>query len=73
MTPSYDYEAGAHIGNSGSNLYHYGVGSHISLNVNGNKFSGYDYDGGHHFTGSVTGKTVNLYDYGEGSYFNYSV
>jgi hypothetical protein len=73
MTPSYDYETGAHIGGSGSSLYHYGVGNHISLNVNGNNFSGYDYDGCHHFSGSVNGNSVQLYDYGESSYFNYSV
>jgi hypothetical protein len=48
MTPSYDYETGAHIGGSGSSLYHYSIGNHISLNVSGNSFSGYDYDGGHH-------------------------
>ncbi len=73
ITPTYDYEAGAHIGGSGSSLYHYGLGSHISLNVNGNNFTGYDYDGGHHFSGRVNGNSVQLYDYGEGSYFNYLV
>jgi hypothetical protein len=73
MTPSYDYETGAHIGGSGSSLYHHGIGNHISLNVNGNNFSGYDYDGGHHFSGRVNGNSIQLYDYGEGSYFNYSV
>jgi hypothetical protein len=73
MTPQYDYEARAHIGGSGSSLYHYGVGNHVSLNVNGNDFAGYDYDGGHHFSGRVSGSSVQLYDYGEGRYFNYSV
>jgi hypothetical protein len=73
INPTYDYEAGAHIGGSGSSLYHYGVGAHISLSVNGTSFSGYDYDGGHHFSGSVNGGTVQLYDYGEGRHFNYSV
>ena len=73
VTPSYDYEAGAHIGGSGSNLYHYGLGSHISLKTKGNEFEGYDYNEGHHFSGSVRGNTVQLYDYGEGRYFTYSV
>ena len=72
INPTYDYEAGAHIGGSGSSLYHYGVGSHISLSVSGTNFSGYDYDGGHHFSGSVNGGSVQLYDYGEGRHFNYS-
>ncbi|MET4068611.1 hypothetical protein ABID58_003409 [Bradyrhizobium sp. S3.2.6] len=73
MTPNYDYETGAHISGSGSGLYHYGVGNHVSLKVNGNSFSGYDYDGGHHFSGRVNGNSVQIYDYGEASYFNYSV
>jgi hypothetical protein len=73
MNPTYDYEAAAHVGGSGSGLYHYGVGGHIALNVNGNSFSGYDYDSGHHFSGSVNGGSVQLYDYGVGQYFNYSV
>jgi hypothetical protein len=73
MSPSYDYEAQAHISDSGAGLYHYGTANHINLNVNGHNFSGYDYDEGHHFSGSVNGSSVQIYDYGEGRYFNYSV
>lgn len=73
ITPNYDYEAGAHIGDSGTKLYHYGVGTHISLSISGNSFSGYDYDRGHHFNGRVNGNSIQIYDYGESSYFTYSV
>lgn len=73
ITPTYDYETGAHISGSGSSLYHYGLGSHINLTVKGNNFEGYDYNEGHHFTGSVNGNTVQLFDYGESRYFTYNV
>jgi hypothetical protein len=74
MTPTYDYDAGAHISRTGGGgLYHYGTSSHISFSVNGHNFSGYDYDSGHHYTGHVRGNSVQLYDYGEGRYFSYSV
>lgn len=73
ITPTYDYEAGAHISGSGSSLYHYGLSSHINLTIKGKNFEGYDYNEGHHFTGSVNGSTVQIYDYGESRYFNYNV
>jgi hypothetical protein len=72
MTPTYDYEAGAHISRSSGGLYHYGTSSHISFSVRGRNFTGYDYESGHHYSGEVTGNTVQLYDYGEGRYFSYS-
>jgi hypothetical protein len=73
MSPNYDYEAQAHISNSGSGLYHYGLQRHINFQVNGKNFSGYDNNEGHHFSGSVSGGSVQIYDYGEGRYFNYTV
>jgi len=73
MTPTYDYDAGAHICRTGGGIYHYGTSSHISFSVRGSSFSGYDYDSGHHYTGQVSGASVQLYDYGEGRYFSYSV
>lgn len=73
MSPTYDYDTGAHISSTGGGLYHYGTNSHISFSVNGQNFSGYDYDSGHHYTGQVSGNTVQLYDYGEGQYFTYSL
>jgi hypothetical protein len=39
MTPTYDYDAGAHISRTGGGLYHYGTSSHISFSVNGSNFS----------------------------------
>jgi hypothetical protein len=69
MSSGYDYEAQAHFSDS----YHYGTGSHISLQMNGTNFSGYDYGDSHHFAGSVNGRAVQIYDYGEGRYYNYSV
>jgi hypothetical protein len=73
MSPTYDYDVGAHIFRTGGGLYHYGTSSHISFSVNGHNFSGYDYDSGHHYTGQVSGNSVRLYDYGEGRYFAYAV
>ena len=73
ISPTYDYEARAHTGGSGSSLYHYGLGSHINLTVKGKNFEGFDYNEGHHFSGSVTGSTVQLYDYGAGQHFTYNV
>lgn len=72
MTPSNDYGAKAHIsGIKSGTMYHYGLGSHINLQVNGNEFSGYDYDSGSHFMGTISNKTVQLYDYGTGRYHTY--
>ena len=74
MSPSYDYDAGAHIsGMDSENLYHYGHGTHIQLTVTGEQFSGYDYESGSHFTGQVSGNNVQLYDYGTGRHYNYLV
>jgi hypothetical protein len=73
MTPTYDYEAGAHITRNSAGFYHYGTSSHISFSVNGPKFSGYDYESGHHYTGQISGNKVQLYDYGEARYFTYAV
>jgi hypothetical protein len=73
MTPTYDYDAGAHVSRTGGGLYHYGTSSHVSFSATGRNFSGYDYESGHHYTGRVSGSSVQLYDYGEGRYFSYSV
>ena len=72
MTPSYDFGAQAHIGGAKSGtMYHYGLSAHISLRVDGDRFSGYDYASGSHFSGNISGSTIRLYDYGSGSYYNY--
>lgn len=69
----YDYTQGSHISGSYSSLYHYGEGQHISIRIDGVRFSGYDYGEQCHFSGSVNGNSVTMYDYGVGSYFNFSI
>lgn len=74
MSEGYDHESGAHIsGARNGNMYHYGLGAHISLDTNGQDFSGYDYSSGSHYTGRVSGSSVQLYDYGESQHFQYSI
>lgn len=69
----YDYDRGCHFSGSLPNLYDYGRSSHISLNINGNQFTGYDYGDSHHFSGIVNANSVSIYDYRESSHFSYSV
>ena len=69
----YDYDRGCHFSGPGGSFYDYGRGCHVSLQVNGNSFSGYDFGDGQHFSGTVNGSSVSVYDYGESSHFNYSV
>jgi hypothetical protein len=69
----FDYERGCHFSGSLPNLYDYGRSAHVSLQIDGNSFSGFDYGDSHHFSGTVNGNSVSLYDYGEGRYFSYSV
>ena len=69
----YDYDKSCHISGSLSSLYHYGESQHVSLKLDGTKFSGYDYGTSSHFSGTVNGKSVSLYDYSCSSYFNYSI
>lgn len=69
MSRGYDHEASAHF----SDNYHFGEGSHMSIQINGTTFSGYDYGDGHHFSGTVNGGSVSIYDHGEGRHYNYSV
>ena len=68
----YDHDAGAHVSESGAGLYHHGLGAHITLDVNGDNFSGYDHESGSHFSGGVSGSSVQIYDHGEGQWFNYN-
>jgi len=69
----YDHSRGCHFGGSFPNLYDYGVGSYVSLQTNGNEFSGYDYGAGCHFSGSVNGHLVNVYDFSESSNYTFSL
>lgn len=69
----YDYDRGCHFSGTLPQLYDYGTGAHVSIEMNGNQFTGYDYGAGHHFSGSVSGSSISIYDYGESQYFNYSL
>ena len=69
----YDYSIGCHISGNLPSLYHYGDGGHMSLKMDGNRFTGYDYHTGSHFSGTVSGRSVSVYDYEHSTYFNYSV
>lgn len=69
---AFDYDTGAHIGGTLSNLYHYGEGCHIQIKMNGDRFTGYDYGCGQSFSGSLNGNSVSLYDYQTGQYYSYS-
>jgi hypothetical protein len=67
----YDHDARAHIGDLGAGLYHHGLRAHISLQVNGDLFTGYDCQSRSHFSGRVSGSSVQLYDPGERRWFKY--
>jgi hypothetical protein len=67
----YDHDARADIGDTGAGLYHHGLRAHISLQVNGDHFSGYDCQSRSQFSGRVSGSSVQLYDHGERRWFRY--
>ena len=66
----FDHIRGCHIQGHLMNLYDYGVGAHIKLNINGNTFSGYDYHSGVHFSGRVNGDNICISANG---FSNYSI
>ena len=66
-----DHNARAQIGDTAGGLYHYGLRAHISLQVNGDHFTGYDCQSRSHFSGRVSGSSVQLYDHGERRWFSY--
>lgn len=69
----YDYDRGCYLSGTFGNLYDYGRSAYISLEVNGNGFSGYDHAEGHHFSGTVNGGVISLYDFGLSRRFGYSM
>lgn len=74
MSESYDYDTSAHLsGTRSGSMYHCGAGAHISLDVSGQRFSGYDHSSGLHFTGEVSGRSVQLYDHGTSQHYNYTL
>ncbi|MCL5428865.1 MAG: hypothetical protein M1347_03550, partial [Chloroflexi bacterium] len=69
----YDHDRQCHFGGSPTSLYDYGESCHVSLDINGQSFSGYNFGSSIHFSGSVAGNSVTLYDFGESKYFQYTV
>ena len=69
----YDHGRGAHITGSGTQLFDQSEGCHVSLQLNGNQFSGFDYGAGRHFNGNVNGSNISLYDYKERKHFQYAI
>jgi len=73
----FDYEDQANISGSGNgtnfSLFHYGEGSHITLNILRPNFKGFDYGTGSHFQGSVQGRIIQLFDFSTGEYYQYQI
>jgi hypothetical protein len=73
----HDYATGSSFGGSGArgqfNLYHYGYGRSVTIQVSGHRFTGHDYGAGSSFSGTVSGQNISLYDYGTGTYREYSL
>ena|SRR5438045_453526 len=69
----YDHSSQAHITGTSRNLYHHGSRAHLSLSIEGNRFSGYDFDTHKHFSGSVRRNNVQLYDYGDNRFYQFLV
>jgi hypothetical protein len=69
----YDYDRGCYFTGSPGRLYDYRRNAHLSLSINGNKFSGYDYADNCHFSGAVNGSSISIFDYGEARLSGYSV
>jgi hypothetical protein len=69
---AYDYAESCHTNGALPSLYHYGVGSHTSLNGEGDRYNGYDYDTGSHFTVTINGGSVQMYDCDQSAHFKYS-
>ncbi|WP_063897285.1 hypothetical protein [Caballeronia zhejiangensis] len=69
----YDHERGCHFSGTLPQVYDYGTGAHVSIEINGSNFSGYDFGAGHHFNGTVNGANVQLYDFDASEYFNFQL
>ena len=68
----FDYEQSCYISGSSTNLYHYGDGHYVTLNVEGGQFSGFDYRSGTYFSGRASGRSLYIYDYDTSRYYQYS-
>jgi hypothetical protein len=69
----YDHDAGAHVTGSKASIYHYRTGAYITLQINGNRFSGFDHGSGQHFNGTVRRSNVQLFDYDGSGFHHYLV
>ena len=58
----YDHEREAHITGSPAGLYHHKLGSHFTVLMKGETFTGYDFGSDSHYDGKVEGDAVALYD-----------
>ena len=74
MSERFDYASGSHLGGmSRGNIFHYGKGCHIKLDVEGQSFKAFDYGTGTHFAGKIQGRRVQVFDYAEGKHFTYQI
>lgn len=69
----YDNERKSHLRGTVGSFYDSDTGAHLSINVDGNRFSGRDHDNNCRYSGTVNGKSIAFYDYEESKHFNYSV
>ena len=69
----YDYSRGGYMQGSKEQVFDYVTSSYISINVNGNTFSGYDYGDGNYYSGYINSGSISFYDYEHNQYYNYFV
>ncbi|MFM0160678.1 hypothetical protein [Paraburkholderia sediminicola] len=69
----YDHDRGCHFSGTLPSLYDFGGSHHVSIKIDGSRFSGYDFGASHHFNGTVRNATVSVYDFGASSFFTYSI
>lgn len=73
----FDYTHGCHFSGGGDGrtfvLLHSGVNNHVSLSVQGDRFSGYDHDSGRPFSGMVRRYLIRIYDPELNRVFSYSI
>lgn len=69
----YDHERKSHLRGTATNFFDSDMGAHLSINVDGNRFSGRIHDDNCRYSGTVNGKSITFYDYAESKHFNYSV
>lgn len=69
----YDYKRNNYMQGDVNQLFDYSTSSYISVQINGDSFSGYDYEKGNYFNGSINGNNIILYDYEYFCYFNYYI